>query len=100
MASPGKQGQRGTGRRHRAPAGRAGADNESGAAPDAVPAGRSSGQTGPVGAAQATRGGSRLGSITSWLAHLSGWSAYSVVATLVFGETAISSDSCCPVWRG
>ncbi len=30
-----------------------------------------------------------MGSITSWLAHLSGWSAYSVVATLVFGETAI-----------
>jgi len=30
-----------------------------------------------------------LGSITSWLAHLSGWPAYGVVAALVFGETAI-----------
>jgi membrane-associated protein len=30
-----------------------------------------------------------LGSITSWLAHLSGWPAYGVVGTLVFGETAI-----------
>jgi membrane protein DedA with SNARE-associated domain len=30
-----------------------------------------------------------LGSITSWLAHLSGWPAYGVVAALVFGETAV-----------
>jgi membrane-associated protein len=37
----------------------------------------------------AIQGGSQLGSITSWLAHLSGWPAYTVVAALVFGETAI-----------
>lgn len=30
-----------------------------------------------------------MGSITSWLAHLSGWPAYGVVAALVFGETAV-----------
>jgi membrane-associated protein len=32
---------------------------------------------------------SRLGSITSGLAHLSGGAAYAVVAVLVFGETAV-----------
>jgi membrane protein DedA with SNARE-associated domain len=30
-----------------------------------------------------------LGTITSGLAHLSGWAAYTVVAALVFGETAV-----------
>ncbi len=30
-----------------------------------------------------------MGSITSGLAHLSGWAAYAVVAALVFGETAV-----------
>jgi membrane protein DedA with SNARE-associated domain len=33
--------------------------------------------------------GGRLSSIVSGLSHLSGWVAYSVIAALVFGETAV-----------
>jgi membrane-associated protein len=53
-----------------------------------VPCGGLSGRQVPQRERQHSEG-SRLGSITSGLAHLSGWAAYVVVAVLVFGETAV-----------